>query len=77
MINVLLRIELLLAQILQASETETITVIPASQDTWLDGVEVKNLLHIGDMTLFRRRTEGTFKCKKIGKKWYYAKSSLQ
>ncbi|MEJ7558680.1 MAG: hypothetical protein WKF66_10265 [Pedobacter sp.] len=74
--DVLLRIELLLTRILESSEVNPSSLDVSKQDVWLDGVEVKALLHIGDMTLFRRRTDGTFKCKKIGKKWFYAKSTL-
>lgn len=76
MINVLLRIELLLAHILSASESHNALKKTSDQDIWLDAVEMKQLLHIGDMTLFRRRNDGTLKSKKIGKKWYYAKPSL-
>jgi hypothetical protein len=73
--NVLMRIEILLSQILNSSEIKLIA--DDHSEIWLDGNEVKNLLHIGDMTLFRRRTDGAFKSKKIGKKWFYAKSTLE
>jgi hypothetical protein len=44
---------------------------------WLDNYEVKDLLQVCDNTLRRRRKDGTFEAKKIGKKWFYLRSSLQ
>jgi hypothetical protein len=44
---------------------------------WLDNYEVKELLQVCDNTLRRRRKDGTFEAKKIGKKWFYLRSSLQ
>ena len=44
---------------------------------WLDAYEAKELLKTGDLTLRRRRQDGTFIAKKIGKKWFYLRSSLQ
>lgn len=45
-------------------------------EIWLDAADVKRLLNISDMTLYRRRLEGRLIAKKIGGKWYYLKSSL-
>jgi hypothetical protein len=44
---------------------------------WLDAYEVKDLLQISSATLRRTRQDGTFEVKKIGKKWFYLRSSLQ
>jgi hypothetical protein len=44
---------------------------------WLDAYEVKDLLQISDATLRRRRKDGTFQARKIGKKWFYLRFSLQ
>jgi hypothetical protein len=76
MLKVLLRIEILLSQILKLSEWKIDTKTQLNDEIWLDSAAVKRLLQIGDMTLFRRRNEGVFKSKKIGKKWFYAKSTL-
>ena len=79
---ILLRIEKLLIALLEewrehnfGGKTEPVPVV--ADDVWLDSYEVKQLLNIADATLFRRRCEGVFVAKKIGKKWFYLKSSLQ
>ena len=48
------------------------------QDTevWLDSTDVRNLLHVSNATIYRRRNEGAWVCKKVGGKWFYLKSSL-
>ena len=46
-------------------------------DELIDANDAMNLLKIGSLTLRRRRQEGVFKAKKIGKKWFYYKSSLR
>ena len=76
MIDILLRIENLLLRFFEITNERSNTKSEIFEEIWLDSVEVKNLLHIGDMTLFRRRTDGSFVCKRIGRKWYYAKSSI-
>jgi hypothetical protein len=45
-------------------------------EVWLDSADVKQLLNIGKATLYRRREDGVWVSKKIGKKWFYLKSSL-
>jgi len=49
----------------------------ADDDELIDSNDAMKLLKIGSLTLRRRRQEGVFKAKKIGKKWFYYKSSLQ
>ena len=44
---------------------------------WVDAHDAKELIKAGNMTLRRRRLDGTFQAKKIGKKWFYLRSSLQ
>lgn len=46
------------------------------EDVWLDSTDVRNLLNIGRTTLYRRREDGAWVAKKIGRKWFYLKSSI-
>lgn len=45
-------------------------------DEWLDNTDVKQLLKISDSTLYRLRKSDQLLSKKIGGKWYYAKSAI-
>jgi hypothetical protein len=75
---ILIRIEKLLIAMLEEWQVEREpSRIPVEAEVWMDSYEVKQLLNIADATLFRRRCEGVFVAKKIGKKWFYLKSSLQ
>ncbi|MNK46505.1 hypothetical protein D3C87_652900 [compost metagenome] len=50
---------------------------PFSQDEeWLDNADMKQLLKISDATLYRLRKSEQLLSKKIGGKWFYAKSAM-
>ncbi|KQR90821.1 hypothetical protein ASG01_14750 [Chryseobacterium sp. Leaf180] len=44
---------------------------------FMDGTDVRNLLHISDSTLRRMRKSGQLPCIRIGKKYYYPKPFFQ
>lgn len=46
------------------------------QEEWLDNADMKQLLKISDATLYRLRKRKQLLSKKIGGKWYYAKSAM-
>lgn len=50
--------------------------IPLEDEVWLDGYDVMRKLNVSATTLYRRRVAGDFIAKKIGKKWFYLKSSV-
>jgi len=62
--------------LLERWEASREAALLAEADVWFDTSDVKRFLNISDMTLYRRRMEGKWVCKKIGGKWYYLKSSL-
>lgn len=45
-------------------------------EEWLDNADMKQLLKISDATLYRLRKSGQLLTKKIGGKWFYAKSAI-
>ncbi len=52
-------------------------VMPSTNDEeWLDNADMKQLLKISDATLYRLRKSEQLSSKKIGGKWYYAKSAM-
>lgn len=48
----------------------------AGEEEWLDNADMKQLLKISDATLYRLRKSGQVLSKKIGGKWFYAKSAI-
>ena len=48
----------------------------AQQDEWLDAADVKQLLKIGDTTLYRLTKNNRLAHKKIGGKRYYLKTAI-
>ncbi|MFN0255002.1 helix-turn-helix domain-containing protein [Pedobacter ureilyticus] len=48
----------------------------AGEEEWLDNADMKQLLKISDATLYRLRKSGQLLSKKIGGKWFYAKSAI-
>lgn len=48
----------------------------AGEEEWLDNADMKQLLKISDATLYRLRKSGQLLSKKIGRKWFYAKSAI-
>jgi len=54
-----------------------IGIKPAANDEeWLDNADIKQLLKISDATLYRLRKSEQLVSKKIGGKWFYAKSAI-
>ncbi|MGY4383017.1 hypothetical protein ACVWYN_000036 [Pedobacter sp. UYP24] len=51
-------------------------LVLAEEEVWLDSWEVREKLNIASSTLYRAREGGLFTSKKLGKKWFYLKSSL-
>lgn len=47
-----------------------------NEEEWLDNADMKQLLKISDATLYRLRKSGQLLSKKIGGKWFYAKSEI-
>lgn len=50
--------------------------LPENVEVWLTKAAVMELLFITKSTFFRRRNEENWTKKKIGKSWYYLKSSV-
>lgn len=59
----------LLAAFLEIKPTE-------EKEEWLDNADMKQLLKISDATLYRLRKRGQLLSRKIGGKWFYAKSTI-
>ena len=64
----------LLRQILDV--LQNFAPVQKTEEVWLDNTDVKRMLKISDPTLYRLRKSNQLPAKKIGGKWYYAKSDL-
>ncbi|WP_354375834.1 hypothetical protein [Pedobacter africanus] len=53
-----------------------INLAPAEEEVWLTRKTVMELLYITRSTFFRRKNQENWTRKKIGKSWYYLKSSV-
>jgi excisionase family DNA binding protein len=49
---------------------------PAGKEIWIDGLEVQNLLGITRKTVYRLIIDGTLKPRRLGRRNYFAKSSI-
>ena len=49
---------------------------PPAEEVWLTRAAVMELLYITRSTFFRRKNQENWTRKKIGKSWYYLKSSV-
>jgi hypothetical protein len=45
-------------------------------DEWLDNADLKVLLKISDVSIWRLRNDNQILCKKIRGKWFYSKNSV-
>lgn len=66
-------------QILEEMKTIKKTLIPQEpiKDNWIDGIEVQNLLHISERTLYRHRRSGKLPYSRIRGKIYYKNSDIR
>ena len=62
--------------LLERWEASRETVVVQDSGAWIDASDVKRLLNVSDTTIYRRRAEGAWVCRKVGGKWFYLKSSL-
>jgi len=62
--------------LLERWEASRDAVVVPDAVVWIDASDVKRLLNVSDTTIYRRRTEGAWVCRKVGGKWFYLKSSL-
>jgi len=62
--------------LLERWEAARESVVVQDAVVWIDASDVKRLLNVSDATIYRRRAEGAWVCKKVGGKWFYLKSSL-
>ncbi len=69
-------IELLILIYQTLSEKHAPIPIPLEADVWMDSYDVMQLLNVSYATLYRAREANELIAKKIGRKWFYLKSSL-
>jgi len=62
--------------LLERWEASRDAVVVLDAGAWIDASDVKRLLNVSDATIYRRRAEGAWVCRKVGGKWFYLKSSL-
>lgn len=68
-----------LQQILEEMKTIKNSLTPQEpiKDNWIGGIEVQNLLHISERTLYRHRRTGKLPYSRIRGKIYYKNSDIR
>jgi hypothetical protein len=55
---------------------QRMTATPPAVDEWLDNADLKVLLKISDVSIWRLRNDNQLLCKKIRGKWFYSRRSV-